>query len=153
MTEKGGGERLDGERAVALLRERLPEFAPAIDEHREDFGELLFHLLMGDLARFYMSQALNSLALQRRFWMTVDRLAACGDDAVQNAIGVSLIEWFAWGNDRERATLGASPEDAETRERLVPEPRAATMPRVRVEEVDDRGAGGAAEDERPHAHR
>ena len=71
-------------------------------------GERLFHLLMGDLARFYMSQALDSLALQRRFWMTVDRLAACGDDAVQNAIGVSLIEWFAWGNDRERATLVAA---------------------------------------------
>ncbi len=51
---------------------------------------------------------MTALALQRRFWMTVDRLAACGDDAVQNAIGVSLIEWFAWGNDRERATLVAA---------------------------------------------
>lgn len=105
MADKRGGERLDGEAAVELLRQRLPEFGPVIDEHREDnFGELLFHLLMGDLSRFYMSQALDRPELQRRFWRVVDRLAALGDDAVQNAIGVSLIEWFAWGNARERVT-------------------------------------------------
>src|SRR5829696_6147970 len=34
---------------------------------------------MGDLARFYMSQALESPELKRRFWMVVDRLAALGD--------------------------------------------------------------------------
>jgi hypothetical protein len=109
MADKDGGERLDGEAAVELLRQRLPEFGPAIEEHRQDnFGELLLHVLMGDLARFYMSQALDNPESQRRFWMVVDRLAALGDDAVQNAIGVSLIEWFAWGNDRERATLIAA---------------------------------------------
>lgn len=109
MADKRGGERLDGEAAVELLRQRLPEFGPVIDEHREDnFGELLFHLLMGDLSRFYMSQALDRPELQRRFWRVVDRLAALGDDAVQNAIGVSLIEWFAWGNARERVTLIAA---------------------------------------------
>lgn len=109
MADKGVGEALDREAAVDLLRQRLPEFAPAIDEHREDnFGELLFHLLMGDLARFYVSQAVDNPELQRRFWMVVDRLAVLGDDSVQNAIGVSLIEWFAWGDDRERATLIAA---------------------------------------------
>jgi len=46
MAEKGGRERLDGEAAVELLRQRLP-----------DFG-------------------------------------------LQNAIGVSLIEWFAWGDEQ-----------------------------------------------------
>ena len=109
MADEPAGEALDGEAAIDLLRQRLPEFAPAIDEHLEDNpGELLFHLLMGDLARFYVSQALDSTELQRRFWMAVDRLAVFGDDAVQNAIGVSLIEWFAWGDDRERTILVAA---------------------------------------------
>jgi len=41
------------EAAVNVLRQRLPEFGPAIDEHLEDnFGELLLHVLTGDLARF-----------------------------------------------------------------------------------------------------
>jgi hypothetical protein len=109
MADEAAGEALDGEAAVDLLRQQLPEFAPTIDEHREDnFGELLFHLLMGDLARFYVSQAVDSPEVQRRFWMVVDRLAVRGDSGVQNAIGVSLIEWFAWGDDRERATLVAA---------------------------------------------
>jgi hypothetical protein len=78
----------------------------AIDEHLDDnFGELLFHLVMGDLARFYMSDCIDDPEAQRRFWMVVDTLAQEGDDRVQNAVGVSLIEWFAWGDDRERRTL------------------------------------------------
>ena len=100
------GEPLNNQAAVELLRNNLPEFAPAIDEHLEDnFGELLFHLLMGDLARFYVSDALDDPALRRRFWMVVDRLAVLGDDRVENAVGVSLIEWFAWGSDQERSML------------------------------------------------
>jgi hypothetical protein len=96
---------LDENASVEVLRARLPEFAPAIDKHLRDYEELLFHLVMGDLARFYVNEAVHNPELQRRFWMTVDRLATQGDNQVQNAIGVSLIEWFAWGNDRERALI------------------------------------------------
>lgn len=60
---------------------------------------------MGDLARFYVDQALEHLELQRRFWMAVDWLETHGDRYVRNATGVSLIEWFAWGNERERRLL------------------------------------------------
>ena len=38
----------------------------------------------------------------------VEDLAADGDDAVVNAVWVSLIEWFAWGSDGERAALEAA---------------------------------------------
>lgn len=99
-------ELLDGASAVTLLRRELPEFAPSIDEHLEDnFGELLFHLVMGDLARFYVSHALEDPELRQRFWNVVDRLAMRGGKYVENAVGVSLVEWFAWGNDRERSML------------------------------------------------
>lgn len=78
---------------------------PAIDEHRDAFGELLFHLLMGDLARFYMDHGRHDPELARRYWMTIERIAMEGDDFVTNALGVSLIEWFAWGNENEKAAL------------------------------------------------
>ena len=69
-----------------------------IDEHLEDnFGELLFHNLMGDLARFYMTDAQQNRELQRRYWMVVDSLAEHGDDSVQNAIGVSTDRMVCMG--------------------------------------------------------
>jgi hypothetical protein len=37
--------------------------------------------------------------------MTVDWLTTRGDDLVQNAIAVSLVEWFAWGESSERTML------------------------------------------------
>ena len=92
--------------AISTLRERLPEFAPDIDEHFADFGgELLFHVLMGALARFYVRVVRRDPHLERRFWMTVDWLWMHGDDRVQNAIGVSLIEWFAWGSPEQQEML------------------------------------------------
>lgn len=110
---------VDPSRAVNWLAERLPEFAPAIDEHRETFDELLFHLLMGGLARFYMSQGQGRVdpELARRYWMTVERMAMEGDDFVTNALGVSLIESFAWGDENQKAAL------REAMPRFGPEPQ------------------------------
>ena len=96
---------MDKHAATRHLVEGLPEFGPAVEEHLEDNGELLFHLVMGDLARFYMAHGLDDAELRRRFWMTVERLAASGDDYVENALGVSLVEWFAWGSEREKQGL------------------------------------------------
>ena len=134
MVSNDRGETLDDDAASRLLRQRLPEFAPAIDEHLEDnFGELLLHNLMGDLARFYMTDAQHNRELQRRYWMAVDRLADHGDDSVQNAIGVSLIEWFAWGSDQERRVLiSAKPQMS----RLV---RSIADEFLRAGGYDDRG--------------
>ena len=100
-----GTPRLDQTGASEVLRERLPEFAPTIDEHLAFYEELLFHVLMGELARFYVDEALLDPELQRRFWMAVDWLQEHGDRYVQNALGVSLIEWFAWGDKKERELL------------------------------------------------
>ena len=40
-----------------------------------------------------------------RFWALVEELATEGDQAVENAVWVSLIEWFAWGSTKEKAAL------------------------------------------------
>ena len=70
-----------------------------------DGDEFLFHLFVHDLARFYMRDARADESLARRFWMAVERVSATGDEDVENAIGVSLIETFAWGNQHQRAAL------------------------------------------------
>ena len=40
-----------------------------------------------------------------RYWSVVEELGAAGDEFVQNADWVSLIDWFAWGEDVEQAAL------------------------------------------------
>lgn len=95
--------------AVTRLLEVLPEFRPcyedsdAIPVHLGD--ELLIHVLMGDLARFYMAHGVDNPELAARYWRVVEELATQGDQAVQNAVHVSLIEWFAWGAADEQAAL------------------------------------------------
>jgi hypothetical protein len=38
-------------------------------------------------------------------WQVVEDMAANGDQLVENAVRVSLIEWFAWGDEHEPAVL------------------------------------------------
>lgn len=47
---------------------------------------------MGDLGRFYMASALHDPHVQERFWEVIEELAAHGDQSVENAVHVSLIE-------------------------------------------------------------
>ncbi len=96
---------MNAEQAVDYLVDRLPEFAPVVVEHRRHYDELPFHLLMGDLGRLYMSAALQNAEFTRRYWMAVERVALEADDFVENALGVSVIEWFAWGDQQHSAAL------------------------------------------------
>jgi hypothetical protein len=97
------------EEAVQRLLDVLPEFRPYYDDSdgrpAEPGDELLLHVVMGDLARFYMARGLDNAGLAARFWRVVEELAADGDQAVENAVHVSLIEWFAWGDDSEKEAL------------------------------------------------
>jgi hypothetical protein len=96
-------------KAVDLLLDELPEFAPYYQDSdgrpTEPGDELLIHVVMGDLARFYMENALADPDLQQRYWSAVERLAVDGDQAVENAVHVSLIEAFGWGSQREQTAL------------------------------------------------
>jgi hypothetical protein len=60
---------------------------------------------MGDLGRFYMEHGKRDKDLSVRFWQVIEELAANGDDGVENAVHVSLVEWFAWGSKAEQAAL------------------------------------------------
>jgi hypothetical protein len=84
----------------------LPEFGPVLAQHLTDNdGELLIHLLMSDFGRFYTQHALSVPKLAARYWAAVETLAAEGDEDVKNAVHVSLIEWFAWGDEQESRAL------------------------------------------------
>ena len=97
------------EEAVRRLLDVLPEFRPYCDNSdgrpTAPGDELLIHVVMGDLARFYMAHGVDDPDVAARFWRVVEELAAHGDQAVENAVHVSLIEWFAWGDDTEQAAL------------------------------------------------
>lgn len=105
---------MDEAEALRYLVERLPEFGPVADEHVQDNDGLLLHVLMGDLARFYMERARLDPELASRYWATVEVLAGQGDERVENAVATSLIEWFAWGDATDREALQAADLGAAT---------------------------------------
>lgn len=115
--------KYDGHQAVTVLLRGLPEFEAEYsdsDGHpdADDDGQLLLHVVMGDLARFYMAHGLGDAELAARFWRTVEDLAANGNQYVAEAVHTSLVEWFAWGDDAEQGAL----REAESMQR--PETRA-----------------------------
>ena len=84
---------------MSRLLEALPAFGPYYEGVAAQRGEEpLLHIVMGELAAFYMEHGLAERPeLAQRYWSVVEDLAARGDEYVTNAVGVSLIEWFAWG--------------------------------------------------------
>lgn len=105
----GTSQVVDADQALTRLLEVLPEFAATYENSlarpTESGDELLLHVLMGDLADFYMESGGQNPKLAARYWSVVEELAATGDEAVENAVWVSLVEWFAWGSDDERSAL------------------------------------------------
>jgi hypothetical protein len=104
---------VDKWQAVERLLDAVPEFASDYEASggHPDYdgdGDLLLHVVMGDLGRFYMEQARGDEDLARRFWRVVEELATKGNEDVQNAVEVSLIEWFAWGDEQQQAALAES---------------------------------------------
>lgn len=99
---------MDEADAVRYLIKRLPEFAPVAAEHAQTYDELLLHVLMGDLGRFYMACAQGDPQLASRYWETVEVLVSTGDERVENAVAASLIEWFGLGDSSEQRALRAA---------------------------------------------
>jgi hypothetical protein len=76
------------------LVEAVPEFGAALAEHLEDMGgELLPHLLFGDLTRFTVDarRAGRGELVDRILTFLADALAH-GDEYVVNLVDVSFIE-------------------------------------------------------------
>ena len=57
----------------------------------EPDNKLLIHVVMGDLARFYMAEANDvHTDVSARFWRVVEELAADGDQAVESCGGARV---------------------------------------------------------------
>lgn len=92
-----------------LLR-AVPAFRPDYDDHVRDNDEVLSHVLMGDLTRFFLKaradgdgEAVAACVAQ------LDRAIRTGDEDVQNVVCVSFLESLPWpgepDHDAVRATL------------------------------------------------
>lgn len=75
-----------------------PSFGAVAQEHLEDNGELLPHLLMADLLRYVgasLSSSGESLASQSEVLAVLavlDAAAACGNEETENVVAVSFCE-------------------------------------------------------------
>jgi hypothetical protein len=80
------------ERLVWHLVSELPELGPVLDKHLEDEeGELLPHVLFGDVTRWAVAQDSRSFALARLLGI-LDEAYAAGPVEVVNLVTVSFVE-------------------------------------------------------------
>jgi len=78
-----------------LVRE-VPELAPALQEHVEFYEELLPHVLMGDVGRFVVANAISrdSKAALARLMAYLEEGLANGPAEVQELIVASFVEYL-----------------------------------------------------------
>ena len=75
------------------LRMAVPEFGPTIDEHVEDYDEVLAHVLFGDLTRFVLAaHREGDSALVDRSLRFLDEAFCEGDGGVQDLVAGSFVE-------------------------------------------------------------
>jgi hypothetical protein len=95
--------------ASAATREfvaAIPELQAALAEHVRDNDELLPHVFFGDVSRFARDVArVRDDELARRLADALERMAASPDGDVVNAIHVSFVEYFVWGDDGDQAAF------------------------------------------------
>jgi hypothetical protein len=102
------GNRLLSTASVSTIGDLLDELAetePALarlrDEHIAFNGELLPHVLFGDVTRWIVAHAPATHVLQ-----VLERHIATGDADVDNLIGVSFLENLGPGETSVRQALG-----------------------------------------------
>lgn len=75
------------------LRLEIPEIGPLIDGHLETFGQVLPHVLFGDVTRFAVdAHAAGWEDVEGRCLCLLERALTDGDAEVVNVIEVSFIE-------------------------------------------------------------
>jgi hypothetical protein len=90
-----------GQEVVDRLLADVPEFREEYEEHlRFMDGELLLHVLFGDLTRFLVAaEAADDEVLVARCLASMDRLLREADQETQNLVRVSFVENLAWEDD------------------------------------------------------
>lgn len=88
---------------VARLTDAVPEFRPFVAEHLQDNdGELLPHVLFGDLTRFYAgAKERGDHDLARRCLLFLEKAIISSDRAVEELVAVSFVENLAPWEGRE----------------------------------------------------
>jgi hypothetical protein len=77
------------------LADQIPPFRPLLDEHLADNdGEVLPHVFMGDVARWFLQEATTSEASDwtRRLVELLDRALIYGSSDVRELVQASFIE-------------------------------------------------------------
>ena len=96
---------------VGSLTAQVPETAVTINEHLADQGgELLLHLLMGDLRLLAIEwfRTGQTDALERLFSVLEQGLGR-GDEYVANAVAVSFVEDLGWWEPETQPLVDALP--------------------------------------------
>jgi hypothetical protein len=96
---------------VETLRTAVPEFGPSIDEHVSDFGEVLPHVLFGDLTRFVLAaHARGDADVEQRSLDALDMALRNGDDETRNLVAVSFVESVGPSESSQRAFIDSWPD-------------------------------------------
>ena len=92
---------------VADLLSAVPEVDGVVREHLDDYeGELLLHLLMADLVRYGVAVFEDGRSGEaRRLLEFVDGWLSDGDEHVTNAVLVSFIEDYGYGQNEPDSFL------------------------------------------------
>lgn len=97
---------------IAALAAEVPEATATLNDHlAEQDGELLLHLLTGDLRLL----ALDLFSTERtdaltRLLAVIDRAFTDGDENVENAVAVSFLEDLGWWEPQMQPFIEALPE-------------------------------------------
>lgn len=96
---------------VASLSAQVPETAATINEHLADNGELLLHVLVGDLRLlaidWFRTDQTDAL---RRLLSDLEQGVGHGDERVENAIAVSFVEDMGWWEPEMQPFMESLPE-------------------------------------------
>ncbi len=97
---------------VANLLSAVPEVDGMVREHLDAYeGELLLHLLMADLVRHGVAAFEDGRSSEaRRLLEFVDSCLAEGDEYITNAVLVSFIENYGYGEDEPDSFLAIWPD-------------------------------------------
>jgi hypothetical protein len=83
----------EAETLIADLVSAAPSLGPLVDEHMQTHGELLPHVLFGDLTRFIVAAATKGDASTVKPVLDLlERGLTAGDPVVVNLIQVSFVE-------------------------------------------------------------
>lgn len=97
---------------VPDLLSAVPEVDDTVREHLADYeGDLLLHLLMADLVRYSIAAFEDGRSGEaQRLLAFVDSCLAGGDEDVTNAVVVSFVENYGYGQNEPDSFLAIWPD-------------------------------------------